>query len=206
LLLVLCLALFSSPGWSQGIEITPFAGYTYGGGFSDGYYGNSSTIVNSLDLKNMAHYGLIIDVPLQQTVQLELLYSRQNTGLQLKAPVQNVPLFDVAVNYFHGGFLFHRPYGDWLPYFNFHLGATWFDPKGDPDGITRFSWALGLGAKRFISETVGIRLQARWDGTYIRSGNDYFCDPFTGFCYTYTSSVAMWQGELTGGLIFRLGS
>ena len=64
---------------------------------------------------------------------------------------------------------------------------------------------MGLGVKRAISERVGIRLQSRWVGNYITSNSPTWCDA-NGLCYGYNTSIVMWQGELTGGVIFVFGS
>ena len=200
------LLLVAAPALAQ-IEVTPMLGWTYGGNFRDAYYGNTADPITNLDLANKAEYGLAIDIPLSMQTQFELLYLRQDTRLDHEVNGQKEPLFDIAVNYLHAGILVQQPYGDWRPYALFHLGATLFDPKvADLSSEWRFSWALGLGVKHGLSERVGIRLQARWVGNYITSGPSSWCDPQEELCYGYNSDIVMWQGELTGGVIFVFGS
>lgn len=199
------LLLIGAPALAQ-IEVTPMLGWTYGGNFRDAYYGDAANPITNISVANTAHYGIAVDIPLSREAQFELLYLRQDTDLRYDGAVDpDTPEFDLSINYFHAGFLFQQPYGDWRPYGIFHLGATLFAPKdGDLDNNWRFSWALGLGVKRPISERVAIRLQSRWVGNYITSTSPTWCDP-RGFCYGYNSDIIMWQGELTGGVTFLFG-
>jgi hypothetical protein len=205
-LVALALMVVASPAFAQ-IEVTPMLGWTYGGNLRDARYGkNTQDPITNLDVANKAEYGLAVNIPINMQTQFELLYLRQDTRLDHEnASGQKEPLFDLAINYLHAGFLVQQPYGDWRPYAVFHLGATLFDPKEeDLNSNWRFSWALGLGGKRPLSETVGLRFQARWVGNYITSNSPTWCDP-QGFCYGYNSDIVMWQGELTGGVIFVFG-
>ena len=69
------------------------------------------------------------------------------------------------------------------------IGATHYSP-GDPvtlpattpltsiDSATKFAWTLGGGVKVYPAEHVGLRLNARWTPTYIKSDAEgLWCDP-----------------------------
>ena len=187
------------------VEITPHLGYSFGGAFGDGSYNGSEVITFSdLNIDDGLDAGIAVDVPVSRSLQLEALYNRQATKLQLKELVdEDLPLLDLSVNYWHFGLLYQYPQRSIFPFGTIHAGVTRFSPKENFDGMTKFSWALGLGVKSYVSRNVGVRFQIRGIGTYITASDQTFCDP-SGFCYDYPKSTWMWQGELTGGLIIAL--
>jgi hypothetical protein len=74
----LMLLIFISPparaDW--GVEITPFAGFRFGGGFED------NTTGLDLDVDEGESFGLILDVRATHETEYELFYSVQKTELQ----------------------------------------------------------------------------------------------------------------------------
>jgi hypothetical protein len=74
---------------------------------------------------------------------------------------------------------------------------------GDIGGDTQFSSTWAAGLKLFPGRSVGLRLEARWTPTYIKSDPEgYWCDPYWG-CYTVSEAEFANQYELSGGIILR---
>jgi hypothetical protein len=70
-------------------------------------------------------------------------------------------------------------------------------------GETQFSSTWGGGVKIFPGPRFGIRLQARWTPTYIKSeAAGWWCDPFWG-CYVVSNAQYSNQFELKGGVTLR---
>jgi hypothetical protein len=71
-----------------GIEITPFAGFRFGGNFTD------NTTGLDLDVDEVVSFGLILGIPATHETDYELFYSFQKTKLQGKGLFAGEPLFD----------------------------------------------------------------------------------------------------------------
>jgi opacity protein-like surface antigen len=83
-----------------------------------------------------------------------------------------------------------------VPFVTAGAGAA-FLSADDVEGETKFAWTLGAGLKWFVTERVGVRLQARYVPTLLNDESSDFCDPF-GFC-----QGSLQQFELTGGVTLR---
>ena len=107
--------------------------------------------------------GIIIDYYLDNFLQLEFFWKRQDSKLNLKEPfgVNNF-LFNVAVEYFQAGLLYDFEGGKVAPFGGITIGATKFIPKANNlTNETIFALTLVGGAKYFISEHFGFRLQGQ---------------------------------------------
>jgi len=72
--------------------------------------------------------------------------------------------------------------------------------QGEIGGNAKFSGTFGAGLKLYPGRHAGVRLQARWTPTYIKSDSEgYWCDPYWG-CYTVGNAQYSNQFELTGGI------
>ena len=82
----LVLIATAAPGhvFASDFEITPFAGYTWGGEFT-----GSTTNGNSdkLTINENSSYGVMLDFKQTDESQIELYFSRQATRLQSKSSV-----------------------------------------------------------------------------------------------------------------------
>lgn len=165
-------------------EITPILGYTLGGEFEDSVTGTT------LNVDDNPNYGIILDINTTPDAQIELYYSIQPT--QLKADsglfVGN-PQFDLDIHYIHLGGTYGVGTEKVKPYVVATVGATYMDPKGAGyDSDTRFSMSLGGGVKYFLTDHIGLRLEARGFGTY-------FGDNAAAFCINGTCAITL-QGNL----------
>jgi hypothetical protein len=91
------------------------------------------------------------------------------------------------------------------------LGATQFGTvsaklgnlQRDIPGNTKFSTTWAAGLKLYPGKAVGIRLEARWTPTYIKSDAEgWWCDPYWG-CYFVGDAQYSNQFELGGGITLR---
>ena len=65
---------------------------------------------------------------------------------------------DFATNYIQFGGRWAIPMRAAIePFFSASLGMAIFEPPGDIDGSTRFSWSLGGGFRKMFSPKMGIR-------------------------------------------------
>lgn len=183
-------------------EIVPMAGIQTGGSLGsvvDGPVGPGE-----LRIPGGGAYGLTLDFRVQPDGQGEVIYWRQNSRLELRNAGQPTEtLFDMAVEYFHiGGLLEFQP--GWAhPFAIASLGGTRFNPLGT-EGVSdewRFSFALGGGVKKYLSERIGIRAQGRLWMTLLQSDSSFFC-VLPGGCLVNISGDVMAQAEFSAGLLF----
>ncbi len=184
------------PGYiyAADFEITPFAGYTWGGEFQD------STTGTKLSVDEKASYGIMLDFKQTDDSQIELYLSRQATRLQAKQSnaFTSTPLFDLDIDYIHIGGTYGTDSGKVKPFIVGTLGVTHFVPKGEGlDSATKFSLSLGGGARIFFTDRIGLRLEGRWFGTLFDGSGQAFCS--SGQCLIKV------QGDLFSQFVANAG-
>jgi opacity protein-like surface antigen len=159
------------PAMAGDFEITPFAGYTWGGQFSDSVTGTT------LKVKETANYGVMVDIKQDEQSQIELYFSHQATQLQSDSgPFTGNPLFNLDIDYYHLGGTYGADSGKARPFLVGTLGVTHMVPQGAGlDALTKFSLSLGGGVKLFATDRVGFRLEGRWFGTLFNGSGSAFC-------------------------------
>ena len=195
LLGVLAVLLLLTSSAAARVEITPLFGYRWGG--------TLDTDAGDLVVEAAPQFGLIVGYALGEQGQVELSYTTQTGQLVRRPPGGGAdePQFDIAIGYWQLGYLYaFRPPEGIQPFISFSLGAAHFDVIApERDGSWAFSGSLGLGAKLFFSEHVGLRAEARINSTSLPTSN-YFCST-EGGCYNI-HSMYMHQGSLSLGVIF----
>jgi len=207
-------ALVGSAAWAQEkrVELSGTVGYT----FSDGVSG-SATEVNGeeftrIDPKDALSYGGRIGFLVGDNWEVGGLFSMQSTTLQLGGAV-NRDIGDETIYNYHGYFAYNfgAPDAAVRPYLLGGLGATQFGTvkvtlagqQREVSGNTKFSTTWAAGVKLFPSPSFGIRLEARWTPTYIKSdAAGWWCDPYWG-CYVVGDAQYANQYELGGGITLR---
>lgn len=188
---------------AQVIEINGFAGYQLAG-TAKGYYGE-------LKLDNAMSYGGRLAVGLSTTTFVEFTYLRSDTeGRYYDYRDFNygdkVPL---SSNYIQIGGLQEMDYGILSPFLTVTGGLTVWSPKnsGDFNTYTQFSFTVGGGTKIWISDMIGIRLQANMLMPLVYNGAGFGCGIGTGGSSCgggiYTR-ITPFQGEFSGGLIIKI--
>ncbi len=192
--------LFSSEALAQ-TEIFGFGGYMT--------YSSVAVREGDLQFKDGPNYGFGIDVAIQRGVFVELNYTHNQTSVRLKRfNGFNEDLFDMNTHYFQIGAQYEfkkSPKQKAFPYTLATLGATLFDAK-DPtlSDEWRFSVAFGGGGKFYLSDKIGLRLQARMLLPMTFSGGGAWCG--TGGCSVGLGAWAVIvQFDFTVGVFIRLG-
>jgi opacity protein-like surface antigen len=199
--LLALLALLPTPARADlGVELTPFAGFRFGGGFTDNATGLD------LDVDEGESFGLILGVPATPDTQYELFYSFQKTSLQGEGLFANDPLFDLDIHYLHIGGTYLFPGERVRPFIGGGLGLTLFSPDGPGlDSEVYFSFSLGVGAKIPLSKRVGLRLEGRGFLTILPDETDIFCVSSGGAaCNVRVQGDVFGQVELLAGISFGL--
>jgi opacity protein-like surface antigen len=204
--LVLCLA---APAAAQyHVEASGFVGWTVSDGVSFNGLPINGAVYTRADPKDSADFGFTFGGYLTPQVEIEFLWSRQMSAMEVRGTGPTLS-GDMNVDNYHGNFVYN--FGDEdltvRPYLLMGLGATSFGESTFPSrtvpGDSQFSWALGAGVKAFPSPHVGLKAGMRWTPTYIKSDpGGTWCDPFWG-CYTYANPYYANQFEFSGGIVAR---
>ena len=212
IILVIALLLAAVPSWAQysraprksssyqapnhKVELLGFGGYLWSGS-QDAWYGNYS---GEIDLKDSAVWGIEADINVRPGAQLVLLYHRQDTELMFRSVYNDYSVGNVAVEHWHIGGMSGIQKGNVMPFGMVTLGGTRIIPQY-PDGsddVWKFSVLFGLGAKFYVNERVGFRVQGLMPWIVLDGGGGVACGG--GGCYTSFGGYRIVQGEVSGGL------
>jgi len=208
------LLLYPASSSAQGkFEITPFGGYMFGG--------KLRTYQGDLKVQDNANYGLLINIAIAKDQKFEFFWSQMQTSADFRPYYGYEDLranFDLNINYYQIGTVREVNMDKIRPFGAFTLGAVYFNPKNtgsqDSPGYYniqdswRFSVSLGGGAKIWLSDRIGIRLQGRLLMPLYFQGVSMYAGVGTGGASTgisVNSGVPILQGDLTAGLIIALG-
>jgi hypothetical protein len=194
------LIIFSSNTLAQA-EIFGFGGYEVAS--------DVQVTQGQLNIYSNPNYGAGISFEVERGLQAELFWIGQQTPMELKSySGLTQPLFDVGIHYFQAGAVYEfrqTRAQKAFPFTSFSLGATLFSPTDSNFSEEwRFSITFGGGGKFYISDRVGLRLQARMLLPLNFSGGGMWCG--SGGCSVGVSSWAtLLQADFTGGIFVRLG-
>jgi hypothetical protein len=201
------ISLLAAPAFaladSPRIDVTPFAGARFGGGF-DVELDDGSEI--SADIDSGASFGIDLGLYRDDLSFYELLYSSQSTSLDSRDPVLDG--VDLRIDYLHvGGTAFFPQDSDFfMPYLSLTIGATLMSPDtGGYDSETKFSGSIGGGFRIPFSDHAAVNLGVRGYLTFIDSNTNLFCvsDSDGASCLVKSSGSTFFQGEGFLGLSFR---
>ena len=191
----LALATLSTTAQALEFEITPFAGYRFGGQFED------PATMDSVDAEPAASFGVAFDVTYAPGQAIQLLYSQQSTEVD-----DVTPGLDLDIEYLHIGGVgtFPGDYG-FDPYLVGSIGAANFSPGGGADDETLFSASLGGGIKYDFNKRFGLRFEGRGYFTFFDTDGDLFCvsGPAGATCALRAKGSLIWQIEAQAGFTFR---
>jgi outer membrane protein W len=211
-------ALLAPAAWAQDerFEIGGNAGWTASDGVSSagaGIIAGDGNLYNRIDPKDSFSWGLSIGYFFNENSQLEFIYDQQVSTLEASGTA-TTEIDDFTIKNYHGVYSYHFGETDATarPFIFVGAGATSYPGltftrfDGDTDeigGNTQFSGTFGLGVKVYPGRKAGLRLQARWTPTYIKSDSEgYWCDPYWG-CYVVGDAQYSNQFAFTGGLSIR---
>jgi hypothetical protein len=193
--LALSLSLLAAATPAFGVDLTPFAGWRFGGDLTT----QQSGYTNSSSINSALSYGAIIDFPIGAPRSLELYYSREPTtiGGSLAAS----PVHDVTVSVYHLGLVEAIPMQDprlsWLVVGS--AGATQLAASGS--SRTHLSIGAGGALLFMASEHVGVRMDLRALLTFTGGGGGAVA--CSGGCAAQINSTAFAQGEISVGIVAR---
>lgn len=191
-------------------EISPFAGYLFGGEFSRG---TTSLFDFEVEADDDATFGLRFGYNVTDNFELEFQASRTETAFvtqddELFGPDEE-DFGDLTIDYFMGYGTFNLGRRRAVPYITLGAGVARLDPdvpgtRAEKD--TRFTASLGVGVKAFVNPHFGFRFDGRGYATSLGErddDNDFFCDGdrFFDDCDS-DNSEWLTNGELSVGLLF----
>jgi hypothetical protein len=181
---------------AQALEFTPCAGYRFGGGFFE------LVSAQPVDRDGAASFGLLLDVPLRDGLQVEGLFTHQSADFLAAGPPSFPPArWRVSVDHFQAGGLQEFRGGRVRPFLTGTLGLSRYAAAGDDE--LRFTVAAGGGVKLFPWSSLGIRLDARLFTTFVDvDGRAVACA--TGVCFFDLDTDVAWQAEFSAGIVLRV--
>ena len=194
-----CLLGHASTVSAQGVEVTPFGGYRFGGDFFELLTGQP------LDIDGAPSVGVIVDVPTGGGYFVEGLFTHQSANVLVPTiPFGQPVLWRLTVDHWQAGglqeFDIRRPRT--RPFLTGALGLTRY--AGDRDNEFRFTLSAGGGIKLLPSRNIGVRLSGNLFATFAEADAQFFaCGGGTGTCLIGFHANIVWQIEFTAGLIVR---
>ena len=200
---LLCLA---SPALAQqdpaSFELTPFAGYRFGGTFE------IEESPDSYDIEDSASYGFILNFPHRANTRWEVLYSRQSTEAAFSDPASGNRFLDIDSQILQiGGTYQFEAQGEMvLPYLAATIGGTHVKVSANgSESDTLWSGSIGLGILVAPNSRVGLRLEARGHVTFTNSSTDLLCvvSPDLNACAIQMTGDVLTQFETFAGVVVR---
>ena len=180
---------------AQGVELTPFGGYRFGGDFFE------IMTAQPVDLDGAPALGFVLDVPLSNGLSFEGLFTHQTADVLVPTGQPGLPtVWRITVEHWQGGGLQELGDGSVRPFLTGMLGLTRFAAEADNE--IRFTVGAGGGVKLFPVSHVGVRLDSRVFATFVDAdGSTVAC--FPGTCLLALHVNIVWQAEFTAGIVVK---
>jgi hypothetical protein len=192
----LAVLLLAEVAVAADVEVTPFVGYQFGGGFDTG--------LGDLVLDPGANLGLAVSLRTRHDGLVELLYSRQATTLAADEPPRSGDLFDLSVEYLHFGGLWEIRSDRTRPILGLSVGATHLNPgESGIEDEWAFSAGISGGVKHLVTDMLAFRLEGRGLLSFFDSSGLIFCGFPPGQCGISVSGSNFLQIGVLAGLSFR---
>ncbi|MHB8799980.1 MAG: outer membrane beta-barrel protein [Thermoanaerobaculia bacterium] len=182
------------------IEITPTVGFRWGGEIRAE---DTTTLDRDADLEEGHSLGLVVDIPVSDHLQIELLADHQRTGLDsstLFGPTERE--FDLDIDYYHVGALYQWKTKSVTPYVVGSIGIADLDPKDSfNSGTRRFSTSFGGGVKVPLAPHLAVRFEGR--GFWTDTGDTRFGDDDDDHHHCHDDddcSSGLFQGQVRLGV------
>jgi hypothetical protein len=184
---------------AQRVEVAPFGGYRFGGGFFELVTGQP------VDLDGAPSLGVALDVPLPNGFQVEGLFTHQHAHVFVPAPgIRPAASVPISVDHWQAGALQEFRGGRLRPFLTGTLGLTRFAAADDSE--IRFTAGAGGGLKVFPTRHVGLRLDGRVFATFVDADARVGACTTTGRCLLFFHADVLWQADVTAGVVFRFDS
>jgi opacity protein-like surface antigen len=191
-------------------EVTPFAGYKFGGKIN--VYGyDTNPDVQNVYIKSNLDYGAIADYSIWQNFAIEFMWVRQPTiyaeqDYSFQPPHNDFLARGTLNTYTFGGAYSFRGDQKLRPFVAAGIGWTNFgNLDSQPSELyvgfnNRLAYNLGGGVKYYFSKYVGLRLDLRWMASRTAPGVAEECE---FVCEDVSQSYHANQGELNLGVILK---
>jgi hypothetical protein len=205
--LLLCSAFvpcLSSIAFAQHFEVTPLAGYRFGGSVELRQEGQTSG--QRVLLGDSGSYGFSAGVRFDELSLIEFCWMRAKPKLSL-GDVSPLPVtFSQALtmDLFHGNFTreYQPEEQPWLrPFLTGSVGLARLSSAGN--SFSRFSFGLGTGLNLFPRQRVGFRLEVQWLPIWVEPEVKGFVCGGTIGCTVVLSGKLVQQGVVSLGPVFR---
>ena len=185
----------AAPLRAQSVEVAPFGGIRFGGGFFE-----ASTGV-PVDTDGAPAVGVTVDIPLSAGLQVEAAFSHQTASVSLPGRPFGPVRAQVTVDHWQAGGLQEYLNGRARPFLTGVLGLTRYASGGDNE--VRFTAGAGGGVKLFPVPHLGVRLDGRVFATILDAhGTGVAC--VNQVCLLALHVNVVWQAEFTAGLVVKL--
>lgn len=161
---------------------------------------------NNITIDNKGNYGVRGGVSPKSQMVVEFEWNHSDTRLHYYDVINQEDVSeDVKMNYYMLGFNMEASEGPAVPYGLVNIGVLNLQGVQTSFSENWFTVGLGGGIKYYLSDNIGIRLQARlllpmqFGGVGFGCGSGAGCG--TGVS-TYTTTI---QGDFTGGVILKIG-
>lgn len=191
----LLLVLFNAAHADQGsyrFELTPVAGYVYGGTFED------RLTDEDLELDDSSAVGLRLNIRADAQSTWEIHYVSQDTSTS----TPSTSSLDVSIRKLEVGGTYETSDQPTRPFAAATVGLSHFEPQDRTlEDDTYFSFTIGGGVKFFTDRKFGITLDARWVAAVIDEDTDVFCVSAGGLtCLVQADAGLASQFRLSIGL------
>lgn len=182
------------PSEAQGLQLTPFVGWRYGGSFTELETGNEATV------DAQANFGLIVGIPWRKQDRsfLELIWSHQDADVAVTGAEPRSLSLDIDYLHLGGTVPFATPNEKLETLLSGGIGATYM--QADIEGSSSelfFSVSLAGGLRYHLSQRAALRFDLRGWYTITSSQGAVFC---SGGCIIAISGSGFGQIEATGGV------
>jgi len=185
------------------VELTPWAGLFWSGGVN--------TSVGTLVFDLAPDAGAVLGIQLDGRSQVQVLYlfARPQARFRSTTPFYaSSPSFGVTTQYLQVGGLTTFEQGTIEPFLSGGLGLAWYHPSDvqveglvtlQPQDTFVFAFHLGGGVKWWLSEAIGLRLEARLlMPVYFNSGA--FLSGPDGAMLRVNAGIPIVQGDVSLGI------
>ena len=204
LFLALALIISAHSASAQRVEVNALSAYMFGA--STDYMYESGLRYGDIWIAPNAVYGGAVDVQLDKNIMFELQYMRQQTRAEERGYNRQVAHETDLTNHFvQAGGLYSQSVGPSADVFGGAMfGLEVFSPsKPQYESVVRFLGTLTGGTKIWITDAVGLRVQAALNMPMVLSGVGFYFGT-GGADYGASTFVQLLQFNLGGGVVVRL--
>ncbi len=198
---ILIMMIFPIAINAQSLDLYGFSGYTFGHSFP--IDGGRAKIYDGHT------FGGAVGIALDENYSIELLYSRQPSRGTAQFTRSNVRYDEpIASNYvLIGGQRYFSIAENAQLFSGLKIGSAVFSSRRNNfDNYVKFAGGLSGGVRYFITEEVGLRMQAHLLFPITNLGANLWWNPGAGTSVGVTSYTSIVQFGFTGGMVLRLNN